>query len=107
MNLDGKAHANDVTNPAGEKGIDTELFRVLGCIECFRGPDTDNNFYDTKLIITDRYNRMLIELTGLDGLENDDDATGVICRDAGRLLSDTVGNTIGSNGIPVARSGSI
>ncbi|MGE3335965.1 MAG: hypothetical protein AB7I36_20180 [Rhodospirillaceae bacterium] len=100
MNLDGKVDTNDFTSPAGEKGIDNELFRVLGCIESFRGPDAYNNFYDTKHIITDRYNRTLVELTGLDSLENDDDVTVTLYRGTDRLLSDAAGNTIGFNGIP-------
>lgn len=100
MNLDGKVDDNDFTSPSGQKGIDNELFRALGCIETYRGADAYNNFYDTKHVITDRYNRTLIEITDLDSLENDGDVTVTVYRGTDRLLSDAAGNTIGFNGIP-------
>ena len=37
LNLDGKVGPNDFTSPEGEKGIDNQLYRVLGCVAHFRG----------------------------------------------------------------------
>src|SRR4051812_8991219 len=35
LNLDGKAGPSDFTSPDGEKGIDNQLYRVLGCVAHF------------------------------------------------------------------------
>ncbi len=81
-----------ITRSNGEKGIDNKLFRVLGCIENFRGPDACKNFRDTKHIIPDRYGRALAELTGRESLENNDDVTATVCHGTDRLPNAVAGN---------------
>ncbi len=46
MNLDGKVGPNDFTSPEGEPGIDNQLFRAIGCVDGFRGPQGHWYFFD-------------------------------------------------------------
>ena len=48
LNLDGKVGPNDFIGPEGEKGIDNQLYRVLGCVAHFRGPDGSLYFFGNK-----------------------------------------------------------
>ena len=67
LNLDGEVGENDFTHPeTGEEGIDNEVYRAVGCIIGFRGPDGVEYIFQDKAIIDERYNRMMIELTGVD-----------------------------------------
>ena len=94
LNLDGKVGPNDFTSPEGVKGIDNQLYRVLGCSNHYRGPDGQTDFFDSKAVVDERYNRNLIEITGVDSLVNDDDVKVTIYRGLDRLLTDATGNTI-------------
>ena len=100
LNLDGKVDADDFTSPTGEKGIDNQFYRGLGCIESYRGPDAYNNFYDTKEVTEGTYNRMLFEITELDSLQNDPEVIVTMYRGTHPMLFDSSGNTIGFKGIP-------
>ncbi len=100
LNLDGKVDADDFISPAGEKGVDNQFYRGLGCIESYRGPDAYNNFYDTQEILEGTYNRMLFEITELDSLQNDPDVIVTMYRGTHPVLRDASGNTIGFKGIP-------
>lgn len=100
LNLDGKVDADDFISPAGEKGVDNQFYRGLGCIESYRGPDAYNNFYDTQEILEGTYNRMLFEITELDSLQNDPDVVVTMYRGTHPVLRDASGNTIGFKGIP-------
>ena len=91
MNLDDRVDDNDFMHPDGEEGIDNEVYRAVGCIIGFRGPDGVEYIFQDKAIIDERYNRMMIELTGVDSLENDDDVTVMLYRGADRLLTDATG----------------
>ncbi|HEY4368794.1 MAG TPA: hypothetical protein VGN07_16285 [Steroidobacteraceae bacterium] len=94
MNLDGKIGPNDFTHPDGERGIDNQMFRALGCIIGFRGPDGVEFIFENKAIANDRYNRTMIELTGVDSLSNDEDVRVTLYRGLDRLLTDATGNKI-------------
>jgi hypothetical protein len=100
MNLDGKVDADDFVSPEGEKGVDNQFYRGLGCIESYRGPDAYNNFYDTQEILEGTFNRMLFEITELDSLENDPEVVVTMYRGTHPALRDASGNTIGFKGIP-------
>ena len=92
LNLDGEVGENDFVHPdTGEEGIDNEVYRAVGCIIGFRGPDGVEYIFQDKAIIDERYNRMMIELSGVDSLENDDDVTVMLYRGADRLLTDATG----------------
>ena len=92
LNLDGKVGPNDFTSPDGEKGIDNQLFRAIGCVENYRPPEGTTTFYANKAIMEERYNRMLIELTGVDNLVNDGDVTVTMYRGLDELVADATGD---------------
>ena len=74
LNLDGKMGPNDLQSPTGVKGIDNQLYRAVGCILGYR--DGGSIWYfDTADLLQNRANRIVIELTGVDDLLNDDDVT--------------------------------
>jgi len=91
LNLDGKVGPNDFTSPDGVHGIDNQLYRVIGCTSSYRPPDGVNyhgvNSKMERLI----YNRVLIEITGVDDLTNDNDVTLTTYRGLDGLPKDAVG----------------
>lgn len=98
LNLDGKVDANDFTHPSGEQGIDNQVYRAVGCIIGFRGPDGVEVIFQDKAIADRRYNRTMIELTGVDDLANDDNVTVTLYRGLDRLLTDAAGLKIMAGG---------
>lgn len=94
LNLDGRNDPNDFTHPDGTPGIDNEVYRAVGCVIGFRGPDGVEFIFQDKAIRDERYNRMMIEITGLDDLDNDDDVTVNLYRGRDRLLTDATGEKI-------------
>ncbi len=95
MNLDGKIDDNDFVHPvSGEQGIDNQVYRAVGCIIGFRGPDGVEYIFQNKGIATGRFNRTMIEVSGVDSLTNDDSVQVTIYRGIDRLLTDATGNTI-------------
>jgi hypothetical protein len=98
MNLDGKVGPHDFTHPDGEKGIDNQLYRALGCIIGFRGPDGVEYIFENKAIAQNRYNRLMIEVTGVDNLVNDSDVQVTVYRGLDRLLTDATGNKVMAGG---------
>jgi hypothetical protein len=94
LNLDGKIGPHDFTSPSGERGIDNQMYRALGCIVGFRGPDGIEFIFEPKEIRDSRFNRTLIELTGVDDLTNDADVQVTLYRGLDRLLTDATGNQV-------------
>ena len=94
FDLDNKATAEDFTGPNGETGIDNQLFRTLGCIIGFRGPDGVEFIFENKAIKERRYNRLMLHLTDVDSLENDPDVTVTVYRGLDRLLTDASGENV-------------
>lgn len=91
LNLDDKIGTNDFTHPGGEPGIDNEVYRAVGCIIGFRGPDGVEVIFQNKAIADERYNRMMIELSGVDSMTSDDDVKVMLYRGMDRLLTDATG----------------
>ena len=91
LNLDGEVSPEDFTHPDGEEGIDNQVYRAVGCIIGFRGPDGVEFIFQDKAIIDERFNRMMIELEGVDDLVNDDQVTVTLYRGLDRLLTDATG----------------
>lgn len=91
VNLDGKADANDYDSPDGEKGIDNQFYRAVGCTDAFR---PGNALYDLHIHYYRFYNhtRMAIELTEVDSLVNDDDVVVNVYRGIDSMLTDSSGN---------------
>jgi hypothetical protein len=90
LNLDGEVNADDFKNPAGEEGIDNQLYRALGCIAGYR-KDGPYWFFENDFMINNGYNRWMIELSGVDDLVNDDDVTVTTYRGLDNLFTDATG----------------
>jgi len=92
LDLDGKSDANDFTSPDGKQGgIDNQIYRVFGCVGNYRGPDGSYRFFIQEYMKKFNYNRLLIEVTDLDDLGNDDDVTVTVLRGLDPLLLDSAG----------------
>lgn len=98
LNLDNDIGGNDFTHPEGYQGIDNEVYRAVGCIIGFRGPDGVEFIFQNKAILDRRYNRMMIELSNVDDLRNDDSVTVTWYRGMDRLLTDATGQKVMSGG---------
>ncbi|MGI9205147.1 MAG: hypothetical protein ACR2Q3_14115 [Woeseiaceae bacterium] len=98
LNLDNENGPNDFMHPDGGDGIDNEVYRAVGCIIGFRGPDGVEVIFQDKAIADRRYNRTMIELTGVDDLANDNDVTVTVYRGLDRLLTDATGLKVMSGG---------
>jgi len=98
LDLDGRTGPNDFMHPDGTAGIDNEVYRAVGCVIGFRGPDGVEVIFQDKAIADRRYNRTMIELTGVDDLRNDDDVTLTIYRGLDKLLTDATGMKVMSGG---------
>lgn len=90
LNLDDEVSANDFKNPAGDEGIDNQLYRALGCIAGYR-KDGPYWFFENDFMINNGYNRYMIELSGVDDLTNDDDVTVTTYRGLDTLFTDATG----------------
>ncbi len=96
LNLDGQVGPNDFTSPEGEQGIDNQLYRVLGCIRNYRPPEGAIQGFDNDEVTKDVYNRIIIQLSGVDSLVNDDDVQVMVYRGRDPILLDSTGK----NAIP-------
>lgn len=94
LDLDGRTGPDDFVHPDGTPGIDNQVYRAVGCVIGFRGPDGVEHIFQSKAILDDRYNRMMIEITGIDDLENDDEVTVTWYRGLDRLLTDATGQKV-------------
>lgn len=90
LNLDGKIGPEDFQSPEGEPGIDNQLYRVIGCIGHYRTMGTINHFENLFMRSFDDA-RIVIELTGVEDLKNDDDVTVTTYRGSDGLLQDATG----------------
>ena len=97
LNLDGKVKPTDFTSPEGKPGVDNQLFRVIGCVFNYRVGGSVQNFeviYQQKK----EFNRLVIELTDVDSLINDDDVTITTYRGLDPLVADSTGNSMQPGG---------
>ena len=90
MNLDGKIGSNDFTSPDGEKGIDNQLYRVLGCINGFEDGG-NNDYFDDLYFPKYQYDRIVIQISGIDSLVNSPQVEVTIARGLDPLLTDATG----------------
>jgi hypothetical protein len=98
LDLDGETGPNDFTHPDGTRGIDNEVYRAVGCVIGFRGPDGVEYIFQNKAILDERYSRMMIELSGVDSLRNDDEVRVSLYRGMDRLLTDATGERVIAGG---------
>lgn len=92
LNLDSKVDANDFISPDGEKGIDNELYRAIGCLAGYNNPQPYMTFFEGNAVRRNNFNRTLIEITDVDDLVNDPDVTVTTYRGLDNLLNDASGN---------------
>jgi hypothetical protein len=93
LNLDGKVGGSDFKGPDGRDGIDNQLYRALGCINSYRGPQGANDFFDNEEIGKDDYNRLILEISGLETLTDSRNVTVTIYRGLDPLLADAGGTS--------------
>jgi len=91
LNLDGKVKPTDFTSPEGVTGVDNQMFRAIGCIKNYRTGATllgyERDYFKNNLI-----GRVMLELTDVDSLINDDDVTLTTYRGLDPLVTDATGN---------------
>ncbi|WP_211213579.1 hypothetical protein [Solimonas variicoloris] len=91
VNLDGKDTPEDFESDDGRKGIDNQLFRVVGCVRNYR-KEGELGIITTKWRAQKPFNRVTFELTGVDSLKNDPDVTVSYYRTLDTLLAGPTGN---------------
>lgn len=94
LNLDGQVSEGDFTHPDGTSGIDNQVYRSVGCIIGFRGPDGVEYIFQDKAIFDEVFNRLMIEITDVDDLQNDSSVTVNLYRGLDRLLTDATGGEV-------------
>jgi hypothetical protein len=93
LNLDGKADANDFTSPEGVTGIDNQLYRVVGCIGGLRTKGVIAEVSNSELRLS-QFNRILLEISGVDDLKNDNDVVVTTWRGLDPLTEDSARNVV-------------
>lgn len=91
LDLDGVAGPEDFTGPDGARGIDNQMHRVLGCIANYRAPDGPIRFFEDEMILRENYNRLIVQLRGVDSLVEDADVEVMIFRGRDKILVDAGG----------------
>lgn len=94
LNLDGEVGPEDFTGLDGEPGIDNQMYRALGCINSHRDAQGINDSLNSGEIVSDEYNRTLVELNGVNDLANDDEVEVMIYRGLDALHTDAGGKDI-------------
>jgi hypothetical protein len=91
LDLDGVDGREDFTSPEGVRGIDNQMHRVLGCIANYRAPDGPIRFFEDEMILRENYNRLIVQLAGVDSLADDPAVEVMIFRGRDKLLVDAGG----------------
>ena len=91
IDLDGKTTPEDFESEDGRKGIDNQLFRVVGCVRNYR-QEGELGIITTKWRAQKPFNRVTFEITGVDSLKNDPDVTVSYYRTLDTLLAGPTGN---------------
>lgn len=94
LNLDGEIGPEDFTSPDGEPGIDNQLYRAIGCLAGYNSTQAYVAFYEEDAMRRTSFNTLLIEITDVDDLVNDDDVTVTTYRGLDKLLNDARGEYI-------------
>ena len=91
LDLDGVDGPEDFTSPDGAHGVDNQMHRVLGCIANYRAPDGPIRFFEDEMVLRENYNRIIVQLTGVDSLADDPDVDVMIFRGRDKVLVDAGG----------------
>jgi len=90
LNLDDRIDPDDLLSPDGIEGIDNQVYRAVACISGYRRNGSVWQF-DTTDMVQNTSNRFVIELTGVDDMQNDDDVTVTTYRALDVLNRDATG----------------
>jgi len=91
LDLDGVAGPEDFESPEGTPGIDNQMQRAIGCIANYRGPDGPLRFFEDEMVLRENYNRIIVELGGVDSLVDDAEVSVRISRGRDKVLVDAGG----------------
>ena len=91
MNLDGKADPQSFTSPDGEKGVDNQLWRAVGCYK--QQQEMNDPAFQEKVMLSAR-SPTLIEVSGIDDPRNDSDVTVRVLTGADPLVRDGAGKPL-------------
>jgi hypothetical protein len=67
------------------------MHRVLGCIANYRAPDGPIRFFEDEMILRENYNRLIVQLAGVDSLQDDAQVDVMIFRGRDKVLVDAGG----------------
>ena len=91
LDLDGVSGPEDFTGPDGRPGVDNQMHRVLGCTANYRAPDGPIRFFEDEMVLRENYNRVVVQLDGVDSLQDDDAVDVRIFRGRDKVLVDAGG----------------
>ena len=91
MNLDGKAGASNFSSPDGEKGVDNQLWRAIGCYK--QSQEMNDPAFQEKVMLSAR-SPTLVEVSGIDDSRNDPDVTVRVLTGADPLVRDGAGKPL-------------
>ncbi len=94
FNLDGKISDDDFVDPiSGEKGVDNQLFRAYGCTAIMRAePGTRPTWPSIQWnTVQPQMGAWLIEVSGIDDIQNDDDVEVRVSQATRPVVLDAVG----------------
>ncbi len=97
-NTDGEATAKtckhrNFTGLNGEPGIDNQMYRLMGCVQAWRSyGHIENNANSHRL--SSGLGKILIEITGVDDMRNDDNVTVTFYRGTGAFSLDSKGKVL-------------
>lgn len=94
LDLDGRIGPEDFTSPDGERGIDNQLYRAIGCLAGYNASQAYVAFYEEDAMRRSSFNTVLIEITEVDDLVNDDAVTVTTYRGLDKLLNDARGEYV-------------
>ena len=95
---DGRASAATCTHgklrsPDGQTGVDNQLYRVEACIQNTRPDDAADGLINSE-IMSNGINRLLVEITGVDDVVNDDHVEVMLAHGLDKLVQDANGTFI-------------
>jgi hypothetical protein len=92
FNLDGQIKATDFTSPDGDKGVDNNYYRAVGCWVSFRGaPYKSQRGVGTNGYMRDGLYTILVVISGDKDPMNDDNATLAFYQGKDRIVKDSQG----------------
>lgn len=99
LDLDGDSHHGptckheEFVSPEGKPGVDNQLWRVMGCNVAWREGGF-NDAFSQPLFVSDRLNRVLIQITEVDDSVNDDHVVVNVYKGVDPIQMDTTGKPI-------------